>query len=413
MDHIIERNEVAVDGQYDVVVIGGGVAGISAALAAKRLGSKVLLIEKSICLGGLATIGLINYYEPLCDGRGTKIMGGIAEELLELSLKYGYGDIPDNWKASDKKTAHMPSASKSFRYATFFSPEALILALDELMETEGVEVLFDTLVVKPVMQDKKCTHIIVENKAGRYAIKAHSFVDASGDLDIMHRAGAETQLGENWLTYSYKYTNSRAAKIAADENKSEKAVKTRTVGCTFTGKATNDKGPMNRKFNGTDPKEISEFVTLGRKMVLDRLKKSGCKDTLITLPTMAQFRTTRRLKGIFELKEEHKGRTFYDSIGCVSDFTKNGPVYEVPYRALLSEDIDNIITAGRTVSSIGHAWEVTRVIPCAAATGQAAGTAAALACSEKITLHDVDIEAMQKTLSDNGIMIHNEKANNK
>ena len=76
-------------GDYDIIVVGGGVAGVSAALSAAREDKKVILLEKAVCLGGLATTGLINWYEPLCDSKGTKMIGGISEELLHASVKYG------------------------------------------------------------------------------------------------------------------------------------------------------------------------------------------------------------------------------------------------------------------------------------------------------------------------------------
>ena len=86
---------------YDVVVCGGGIAGIAAALAAARGGARTCLLEKEYALGGLATLGLIVIYLPLCDGDGVKMSGGIAEELLKLSLKYGPGEIPEVWAWED------------------------------------------------------------------------------------------------------------------------------------------------------------------------------------------------------------------------------------------------------------------------------------------------------------------------
>lgn len=83
---------------YDVIVCGGGIAGVSAALSASRNNAKVLLIEREYALGGLATLGLIAIYLPLCDGEGEKMSSGISEELLKLSLKYGPGEIPKVWK---------------------------------------------------------------------------------------------------------------------------------------------------------------------------------------------------------------------------------------------------------------------------------------------------------------------------
>ena len=97
MEHLNESNQVSVAGAYDVIVVGGGIAGVSAALAARRSGCSVLLIEKSVVLGGLATLGFIAIYLPLCDGRGRKVSAGISEELLRLSIKYGYNDLPSEW----------------------------------------------------------------------------------------------------------------------------------------------------------------------------------------------------------------------------------------------------------------------------------------------------------------------------
>ena len=93
MDCIEVKKSVPVKGSYDIIVAGGGVSGVAAAVSASRMGKKVLLIEKTICLGGLATIGLINLFVPLCNGRGVQIIKGMAEELLQLSVKYGYDTI--------------------------------------------------------------------------------------------------------------------------------------------------------------------------------------------------------------------------------------------------------------------------------------------------------------------------------
>lgn len=115
MEFINESNRIPVVDSYDVIVVGGGIAGVAAAVAARRSGSRVLLIEKSVVLGGLATLGFIAEYLPLCDGRGTKVTGAIAEELLRLSIKYGYDDLPPEWRDG------LGVGAKG-RYRTFFSP---------------------------------------------------------------------------------------------------------------------------------------------------------------------------------------------------------------------------------------------------------------------------------------------------
>lgn len=99
---------------YDVIVCGGGIAGVSAALAASRNNAKVLLIEREYALGGLATLGLIAIYLPLCDGEGEKMSSGISEELLKLSLKYGPGEIPEAWKNKDSNREQKKEKGKRY-----------------------------------------------------------------------------------------------------------------------------------------------------------------------------------------------------------------------------------------------------------------------------------------------------------
>ena len=112
MNYIEEQGRVPVMGSFDVIVAGGGVAGVSAALAARRQGKSVLIIEKSLMLGGLATLGLINFFVPMCNGRGRQIIFGMAEELLRASIRYGYDSIPEEWKNGE------PGEGAKTRYVT-------------------------------------------------------------------------------------------------------------------------------------------------------------------------------------------------------------------------------------------------------------------------------------------------------
>ena len=174
---IQEKNEIPIIDCYDVIVIGGGMAAIGAALAARRQGCRVLIIEKSVVLGGLATLGFIAYYLPLCNGKGEKVTGGIAEELLYLSIKYGYNNLDPKWQNTEY-------CDSDRRYTTIFSPPEFIFALDELIMSEKVDLIFDTVFCKPVMEDKTCKAVIVENKSGRTAYAAKMYIDASGVMNI-------------------------------------------------------------------------------------------------------------------------------------------------------------------------------------------------------------------------------------
>jgi len=123
VEYILETKKTAVYGEYDVIIIGGGITGVSAALAAARNGSKVLLAEKTIVLGGLATSGHVVIYLPLCDGRGHKVISGISEELLYASIKYGYNNLPDKWRGGPWE------ADTNERYRTVFNAPAFVFRL--------------------------------------------------------------------------------------------------------------------------------------------------------------------------------------------------------------------------------------------------------------------------------------------
>lgn len=125
---------------YDVIVSGGGVAGCAAALAARRAGKTVLLIEKTLALGGLGTIGLINLFVPMDNGRGRLIIRGMCEEFVNLSRKYGWSNTSEGWEAGE------PSAPTSNRYCVRYSPYFFALALLEEIERAGVALLLDSVV---------------------------------------------------------------------------------------------------------------------------------------------------------------------------------------------------------------------------------------------------------------------------
>jgi hypothetical protein len=126
----------------------------------------------------------------------------------------------------------------------------------------------------------------------------------------------------------------------------------------------------------------------------------------LSLPGMAQLRTTRRIAGRYTLSGDDSSRSFADSIGCTGDWRKRGPIYEIPYRCLTTEGMNNILVAGRCIATRGEAWEVCRVIPPAAMTGQAAGSAAALAVRNNCSVQTVDIGELQKLLTDGGVLLH-------
>jgi len=397
MDFIKETNKVPIIGKYDVIIVGGGIAGVGAALAARRHGCKVLIIEKSVMLGGLATLGFIAYYLPLCDGRGKKVTGGIAEELLYLSIKYGYNTLAPEWR--DGKGI---GAKK--RYTSIFSPPEFVYAMDELMMAEGIDLLFDTVFCSPVMKGNTCQAVIVENKTGRGAYTAKMFVDASGDADLIYRAGAKCVEEKNYIAFWFYNTNLKKMQRAVEKSDVMKGISLEWRG-RFLKDGTYTLG--EKEYKGTNANDITRFILNGRKILKKEIAKNRRNNgSLLALPGMAQYRRTRRLQGIYRLKDKDALRSFDDSIGCTGHWLKPGIVYEIPYRTLVTKDCPNIFASGRAISASGDAWEATRVIPPAVLTGQAAGTAAALAIKKKCPATAVPIGDLQKELESTGVILH-------
>lgn len=401
MCRLEDKRSIAVKGDYDVIVAGGGVAGVSAALAAARNGMTTLLIEKSILLGGLGTIGLINWYEPLCNGLGRKITSGIAEELLRLSIEYGPDDLPEEWREGQ------PQHPTKRRYATHYSPTMFSMALDELLIKNNVHILLDTLVTCPVMEDGHCKGLIVEGKGGREFYSAKVIIDCTGDADIIHRAGIPCVEGKNYLTYVSHYAALEQANKAVEERNVLHLRKWETAGSDMNG---NGHPEGLRLFTGLTGEDVTEFVLTGRKMLFVKLRsKERLSSDVMTLPYMAQFRKTRHICGEYELTGNDVYKSFDDSIGAVSDFRKQGDWYEIPYRCVYHTKFDNLLAAGRIVSAEGDGWEVTRVIPTAALTGQAAGTAAAVCIRNSCSVSQADVSEIQRRLKAGGVMIHAEQ----
>lgn len=400
MDSITVTNNVPLRGEYDIIVAGGGVAGIAAAVAAARAGKKVLLLEKAVSLGGLATIGLINLFVPMCNGRGVQIIKGMAEEFLRLSIKDGYDTIPDEWKNGE------PGEGAKTRYLTKYSPSIFSLELTELLGKEGVDLLYDTVVSEPVMDGGHCRGLIVENKSGREYYEGKIIVDTTGDADVLYRAGVPTRQGGNYYTMISNATNLDLMK---------KAVESGDIADAYTGVMggrSNLYGGGHPEgmplFEGTNVNSVTDFIIKNHLDTLAEVRKGDRKrDDIVMLPGMAQFRTTRCLIGDKEFDMNDAYRHCDDSIGAICDFDRKDYLFEVPFGVLVKTGYDNLITAGRTASAKpDYSWDILRVIPPAIITGQAAGIAAALSIDDGVPIYDADIRALQSELEAQDVMLH-------
>lgn len=385
---------------YDVAVAGGGVAGIAAAVEAARCGKKVVIIEKATQLGGLATIGLINLFVPMCNGRGVQIIKGMADEFLRLSIKYGYDIIPDEWKNGEPGPENVKK-----RFTCRYSPAIFSLALCELLTEHNVDIMFDTVVTDANVTDGHIESLVLFNKTGYICCNAKMFVDATGDSDILKYSGVPTVTGGNYHTYVSLYTSLERCKQVVADNDIAKLTAYQSGGnANLYGKSHPEDMPL---WDGTDGDDVSNYLVKNQLELLNKIKDTDRKTRdITTLPIMPQFRTTRHIDGNYTLKEEDAYTHFDDSICAICDFDRKDFLYEVPYGTMIKDGFDNIIAAGRCASATGYAWDVLRVIPPAILTGQAAGAAVSQAIDTKASITDIDVSVLQKKLESENVMIH-------
>ena len=384
--------DVPVIGEYDVVVVGGGVAGVAAAVAATRNGASAMLVENHCVLGGLATEGLIAIYLPICDGRGNKVMGGMTEEMLHLTALNAPAEIPACWLGDGTIQQRT-----DMRFMSVFAPQPYMIALEDFARTAGVKFAYDTRLCGAACEGGKIKAIIVENKTGRCAIRARVFVDASGDADLCARAGETTK-----TKTKTHHDNARSSWFVAYDGQKMSLV---ACGDNFV-----DKTPGQKQYAGDNYQDITNMLLDSRPMVMEKIRqmRQERKNDAIypaLISTIPEFRVTRCLAGEMELDAAHNHQWFDDAITLAGDWRTPGPVYAVPYRCIVAPGLDNLLVAGRCISSTRGGAEVTRAIPVCVATGQAAGTAAAAAVRLDADARRLEVKTLQRTLTDQGVIL--------
>lgn len=395
----LPERKAPVHGDFDVVVAGGGFGGVAAALAAARNGAKTLLLEKSATLGGLGTAGFVVIYLPLCDGFGHQVSFGIVEELLKLPLKCS--PVKPNGAWADPKNATVEELAAR-RYELVYHPAPMSLGLEQVLLDAGVTIYYDTLITD-ILKDASgaITHVVVDNKSGCGVFSTKFVVDGTGDADLCKFADEECEISKlNKLGAWYYSLN--------DHNEIE--LRTHAV------------HPYNSPdhvrhmcLDGTDFRDVSKHIIESHKLVMLENEYHNLKPREELgkeiffpgfIPSMACFRMTRRIVAPYTMTEEDNHKWHDDAVGIFPDWRKRGPVYALPYRSLYAQKTPNLITVGRCISTTGDTWDVARVIPVCAISGEAAGTAAALCLKGNVQkFADLNVKQLQQTLVNAGVSL--------
>ena len=418
--------------KYDILVVGGGFAGVGAAISAARQGKKTLLIEKYNCLGGAAVYDLVNpfmRYWTYSDDKTKKIMlsDGIFGEIINEIEKLG-GFIPDS--------------------IIYFNEEILKLVLNRMAIASGVELLYQTYVTGVTLEDDRIKSVTVSNVSGTSQIEADYFVDATGDANLSAMSGIKYTLGRESdnlcqpMTLCFRLANVDTDKFYKEDKvninplyiklQSEGKITNPRENVLVFRNVTNGVLHFNTtrviKLNPTDARDVTKAEIIAREQVfeiIDFLRSNfpsfqNC--TLISTGLQIGVRESRMIVGEHTLTQDEivSCTKFEDGIAaCNYDidihspdgsgtshyYFPDGQYYTIPYRCLVPENSTNLLVAGRCISATHEAQASLRIMPVCCTLGEAAGVAAAVAHSESVAVCKVDIDKVRALLRQNGAVI--------
>jgi hypothetical protein len=423
-----------VHAECDVLVAGGGPAGTAAAVAAARLGARVVLLERHNHLGGLSTGGLVIWIDRMTGWDGRLVIRGFAEEILARLPKHAVaGPPPALWGSRDAASAAWwAQRTAAFHgvvcHAPTICPEWLKADSLALVAEAGVDLILHALGTEPVLQDGRVAGAIFESKEGRRAILARVTVDCTGDGDLFARAGARhlTDIDERdihhcmntcWLFGGVDMPRHLAWRAEKPEEFSEFLRLGRErfglldkAFVSWRDDVALFMGPRLAGYSALKVDDLTEVEIRSRRLMLDHLAfyrahAPGFADAFLMLSApQLGVRHARRLAGVASVtRADWDGRVRADEIGVSPSLSPRFPNVSIPYGALVPESLDGLLAAGRHVSCDATSHSFLREIPQCWLTGQAAGAAAALAAAAGIEPRAVDIAALQAALSAQGV----------
>ena len=426
---MIYSKEIEVRYVPDVIVLGGGPAGVAAAICSARNGMKVLLAESQPALGGMATNALVGPFMTVYDRDGNKkIVGGIFDEIIERLKKYNAVISPDEVETSSVYTSFI---EKYHRHVTPFDSFYLEIVLDEMVREAGVELLCYTQFADCVTENGKIKYVLLNALEGLICVAPKIVIDCTGCAAVAAKAGVPTYKGDEksgvpqpgTLMFEVGGVDDKGyEKFAARPERPVKAYRT-----TVQGRyKVNHYHVYNT--DAANSKSMTDAHSRARYQVLDAFsvlhdKTPGFENAeLLQVAPVLGIRESRHIEGKYKITvaDVSNGTKFPDRIAAYAfgmdvhprnaqmkgNFKiESANVYYVPYRALIPIGCDNLLVSGKTISCESQAAGGIRVMPCAMAIGQAAGAAAAIALQHDLALSDVPTEKLQGILREHGAIL--------
>ncbi|CAM3416056.1 FAD-dependent oxidoreductase [Marinicrinis lubricantis] len=436
---------------YDVAVLGGGPAGIAAAISAARSGAKTILVERYGFLGGMSTLALVYPWMTFHTATGQQVIRGIAQEIV------------DRLQQVNASPGHLRDTVGFVHTLTPYDPERYKLLAFEMLEEAGVELLLHSVLTDARMEKGWIQAVTVRSRSSPLTIRAKAFVDATGDGELAYLAGAPWEFGNErskvqpmTMKFRMKGVQLEAVKRYMQQHPQEFYEKSlidqldelpltgvsgffslwkqadlplpRDGVLFFTGPGPDEVLVNVSRVSGLDPlkaEDLSKAEIEGRKQVfmLESFFRQwipGFEHAYVSqVGTQIGIRETRRIIGEYVLNGEDvlSGARFPDCIarsgypidihnpegkGITANFIREGGAYDIPYRSIVPKDVDNLLLAGRCISTTHEAQATTRLTPSCMAIGEAAGAAAAITAQNHTAARDINIQQLQQRLIASG-----------
>ncbi len=422
--------DVKVVAQADVVVVGGGPAGMAAAFAAARNGASTVLLERYNHLGGLASGGMVLVLDDMWDAHLHEIsVRGICMDLIERLAALGLAQFPrqDEWGIDAAAIArwtrwgafdfHTHEKPHPIVFAAAFDPDGFKRVALEMVAQHKIQLRLHSWFSQALVEEGRITGVVCDTKNGREAILGKIVIDTTGDLDVAASAGAPHIGGAYMLTTVFRLGNvdtdaaerferEAPAAFAAVDKDIKKLIggswahwwlKTPLPGVVWCN------CPHMTGLDGLKVEDLTEAEVRGRKHIhaaVDHARKHmpGFEHAIVVdIAPQTGVRQTRMLDGEYVMtKEDLAERTRF------ADAVARGRDYTTPYRTLLPKVIDNLLVAGRHYSATSTAQKMSREIPPCMAMGEAAGVAAAMALDAGVAVRHVDVKGLQARLRAQG-----------